>query len=201
LKGSMRIQGAVDGHWDPDDLVYTPYMDFRLFEIWTIVNPQDKNGNCCMNLDAAKCDSMTKHYEVIFDSLDESRETPNKLSCPISRRLYQRFNKFTFPTSAQNIFTETGAVPGNYAADAQPREHTRLHIVLTNIVGTGTLRIEGYNIFGEPVDETFSTEDIDGSGNIVGAVYFTTISKITVAGVTDMDVLIQDFDYGLKNPL
>lgn len=203
LKNSQRIQGAVDGHWDPDDLVYTPYMDFRAFEVWTLVNPQDANGNCAMSLDAVKCDTLMKHYEVIFDSLDESRDIPNKLTVPISRRLYQRFKNFTFPTSAVAFFTGAALAAGTYTktttpAVADPREHTRIRMNVT-VGTTGTVTVYGANIFGEPVSEVLNIADKDANGNVIGHVYFTTVTTV-VTSIGSLSFTLNDFDYGLRNP-
>jgi hypothetical protein len=204
LKNSQRIQGAVDGFFDYTDCMYKPYTDFRLFEIWTIVNPQTSTGECDMSLNAAKCDLLMKHYEVIFDSLDESRDIPNKLSVPISRRFYERYKNFTFPTTFQAIMpsgvrTTTGGIGGTstYAVPAQPRQHTRIHIPVT--AGTGNITIAGINIFGEPVEETIACVVSTASVHNVGDVYFTQINSVTISA--NMTFSMQDFDYGLRNPV
>lgn len=202
LKGNYRLQGAVDGFWDPDSLEYGPYEDFRLFEIWTIVNPQDNDGNCVMSLDAIRCDHLVKHYFVVLDSIDESREVPNKLTIPISRRFYNRYNDFVFPTSPQEIFSDTDITPGSITAGiTAPREHTRLWYKIENVAGgPGTVTVYGTNVVDEPVAETVATDDVDTDDLFIGSVYFKTVTSILVEGVTDLDLTLKDYDYGLKNP-
>jgi len=202
LKNNLRLQGAVDGHWDPDDLVYTPYKDFRLFEIWTLVNPTDADGNCDMSLNATKCDALMKHYEIVLDSVDESRDIPNKLTIPISRRLYQRFKNVEFPSATQAMLTAqaigAGATYTLASGEKFPREHTRLHFIVS-VGATGLLTVYGANIFGEPMIEVLDVSKKDASNNLVGHAYFTRVDKIhSSAAVT---VTLQDFDYKLQNPL
>lgn len=202
LKNNDRLQGAVDGFWDPDKLEYGPYEDFRQFEIWTIVEPQDADGNCVMSLDAIRCKTLVKHYFVTLDSVDESREVPNKLSIPISRRFYNRYKNFTFPTIPQEIYAGVGIGPGSITAGiTQIREHSRVWYKVENVTGgPGTITIYGTNVVDEPVAETITTDDVDVDDLFVGDTYFKTITSILVEGVTTLDLTIQDYDFGLKNP-
>jgi hypothetical protein len=201
LKNSNRIQSAVDGYWDPDTLMSEPYDDFRLFEIWTVVNPKNANGECDFSRDAVKCDTLVKHYYVIMDSLDETREIPNKLTVPISRRWFQRFKNVEFPTTALVFYTATSQVAGTYTPNAsteQPREHTRIWCNITS--GTmGTIKLYGRNLLGEPVTETLSVASKSAAGDIVGHVYFANLDRIVTS--TTLSYTLKDFDFGLKNPL
>lgn len=196
-KGENRLEGACDGKWNPDRLSLEPGRYFRWFDIWVLRNPRDANGNILMNMNAVKCDMLIKHMFCLFDSLEESDDSAIRLTVPVTRRYFRRFKKFVFPTSQQTIYDDTGVGPGSYSPSAQPREHTRLNVLLDNLTGTGTLTVKGLNVCRQPFSEVFTAQE----ASLLGEKYFDNISEIVVSpGITTVDISIFDYDYGLKNP-
>ena len=192
IKDNNRIEGAVDGYWDPDKMMYQPDRDFKEFEIWTLVEPDS------MSLNATGCKLLVKHYGIVLDKVDESRENIVKLSVPISRTFYQRFPDFTFPTSPMTMFNGT-LLTGKNQVIAQPREHTRLVLVADAAVGSGQIIVYGTNIFKEPVTQVFDV--VAGSSKTLGFTYFDKIDYIyKSATITGGTFELKDYDFGLTNP-
>ena len=192
-----RVEGATDGFWNPDKLCLESFKFFRWFEIWVIRNPRDVNGNILMTMNAVRCDMLVKHIFVLFDSLEEADDSAIRLTLPITRRYFRRYKRFKFPTSQQSIYSDTSVVPGSYSPNAQPREHTRINILMASLVGTGTITVNGLNVCRQPITETFTAAD----ASLLGEEYFDVISEIIVSpGITTVDIDVYDYDYTLKNP-
>ncbi len=192
-----RLEGATDGFWNPDKLLLESNKFFRWFEIWVLRNPKDANGNILMTMDAVKCDTLLKHIYVIFDSLEETDDSAIRLTVPVTRRYFRRHKRFKFPTSQQSIYSDTAVAPGSYAPDNQPREHTRVNILLANLTGTGTITVRGLNVCRQPISEVFTAAE----DSLLGEEYFDVISEVVVSpGITTVDIDVYDYDYTLKNP-
>lgn len=192
-----RVEGATDGFWNPDKLCLEPFKFFRWFEIWILRNPRDANGNILMNMNAVRCDMLIKHIYVLFDSLEEADDSAIRLTLPVTRRYFRRYKKFKFPTSQFEIHTET-AGSGTVAPDNQPREHSRLNLLITALTGTGTITINGLNVCRQPISEKFTASE---GVTLLGEEYFDVISEIVCSpGITSTDFKLYDYDYTLKNP-
>lgn len=196
-KGDNRLEGATDGFWNPDKLCLEPFKFFRWFESWVIRNPRDANGNILMNLNAVRCDSMVKHMFMLFDSLEEADDSAIRLTLPVTRRYFRRFKNFKFPTSQQAIHTEV-AGSGTIIPTVQPREHTRLNLLITDLTGTGTITVNGLNVCRQPISQVFTAAD---GVTLLGEEYFDIISDIVCSpGITSVDFVLYDYDYTLRNP-
>jgi hypothetical protein len=195
--GENRLEGATDGQWDPVKLCLEPYKHYRWFEIWVLRNPRDANGNILMNVNAVKCDMLIKHYFCLFDSLEESDDSAIRLTVPITRRYFQRFKNFKFPTSQAVIHTETLHDAGSIVPTSQPREHTRLNLKITAKTGTGTITVRGLNVCRQPISQTFAAS----VASLLGDEYFYSVSEIIISpGLSDVSFTLYDYDYTIKMP-
>jgi hypothetical protein len=195
-RGSERFIGAVLGGWNPTNLFYYPWKDFRYFEIWVL------KGVNRMDLLASSARTLIKHYYCTFDSGGEKFENPIKVSVPIQRRFTTRHPNWTAPAAVQSpkILTATALIAGQILDNVppgefvQPREHTRLMLTPTLHTGTHSVKVTGRNICGESIEETISI--VDNTVKL-GRQYFTVIN--TIESIDYVGTLaIDDHDYKIQ---
>lgn len=190
-KAEHRFEGAVDGGWKSNLLEYYPFDDFRIFEIWTLENPD------YMDLRATKCDLLTKHIAVVLDSLEKSIEAPLKITIPLSRRTYRRFPNWSEPTQT-SLLTDDD-LTGTPGDPTDPTMHTRLELSVTGAAETGLkIEIEGYNILGEPITEAVVPVADVGTKEYLTKKYFERITSLAYTGFTGGTLTIKDYDYKIQ---
>lgn len=193
-----RVDEAANGHWNPDKLSIEPDRHFREFVLWSLRNPRDANDKITMNKSAIKCDQLHKHFGFLFDSSEISDEGAVRISTPVSRSFFRKFNMHTFPTDGQAIHTAVSASGSISPVDAQPREATRMNLKVSNVTGTGTVTVIGTNVFKQPVSVVFT---VAGVSSLLSKKWIDTIDSIEISpGITDIDFILYDYDYTIKNP-
>lgn len=196
-KGENRLEGATDGFWNPDKLCLEPDKFFRWFEIWVLRNPRDANGRILMNRNAVKCDMLVKHFYCLFDSLEEADDLALRLTLPITRRYYRRYKNHIFPVDKLAIHTAVAA-SGSVVPSDQPRESSRVNLLITDLAGAGSVTVKGLNVCREPIEQVFTAVD---DVSLLGDKYFDSISEIVMSpGITSIDFILYDYDYTIINP-
>lgn len=203
LNEDSRWDGAVLGNWDFLSRGYYRRKQFRPYEMWILMTPDDKRIG---SADAAE--RLWVFIGLKLGRVELEGGQPNKFRVPFKARRVFKFPNWIEQAAANLLTGQTITDDASYSLStpiSRPEIfHTRLKFTFTDVkTDTHSLEITGENIYGERIKEDVDLSSEDGAFTYITKNYFSYVDTngITTVGawfVATTDMAVDEYDVGLS---
>lgn len=199
INDDSRWDGAAMGMWDYLTRGYYRRKQFRPYEVWILMTPDDKRAT-----EADESERLWKLVGLKLSRVELEGGQPNRFRIPFTARRVFKFPKWTEPAAVTLLSGEAiGDKSVSLSTPISTPElfHTRLLVTFDSVTTAKTLTIKGFNIYGEPITETVDLSAESGSFTYLTKNYYSYVdaSGVTLSGGwVDGTFDIDEYDVGLS---
>lgn len=203
LNESSRWDAGILGNWDYLNRGYYRRKQFRPYEAWILMTPDDKKM-----IAANAAERLWTFIGLKLGRVELEGGQPNKFRVPFKAREVFKFPNWVEQSPASLLSGESLVDDASYSLStpiSRPETfHTRLKFSFTDVnTGTKSLVIRGYNIHGEAITEDVDLTSETGAFTYITKAYFSSVnaSGITTVGTwlnATSDMGIDEYDVGLS---